>query len=69
MGFLYYVYRRGLTTQKHRDPVCGMRVNEDISFEHNGQTHYFCSKSCKNSFSKDPKHYLQTSQQEKTYNY
>lgn len=69
MGFLYYVYRRGLTAQKHRDPVCGMRVNENISFEHNEQTHYFCSKSCKNSFSKDPEHYLQTGQQEKIHNH
>ncbi|WP_232688751.1 permease [Halobacterium zhouii] len=36
-----------------RDPVCGMEVdpeNADYSIEHDGQTYYFCSASCKDSF-------------------
>jgi uncharacterized membrane protein YraQ (UPF0718 family) len=36
-----------------QDPVCGMEVNPedaDHSTEHDGQTYYFCSQSCKESF-------------------
>lgn len=36
-----------------QDPVCGMEVNPEeteYSTEHNGETYYFCSKSCKESF-------------------
>ena len=36
-----------------QDPVCGMDVNPeetDYSTEHDGQTYYFCSQSCKESF-------------------
>ncbi|GAA0243061.1 permease [Halobacterium noricense] len=36
-----------------QDPVCGMEVNPeeaDYSTEHDGQTYYFCSQSCKESF-------------------
>ena len=36
-----------------QDPVCGMEVDPeeaDYSTEHDGQTYYFCSQSCKDSF-------------------
>ncbi|WP_158059290.1 permease [Halorussus halophilus] len=36
-----------------QDPVCGMEVNTeeaDHTIEHDGQTYYFCSESCKESF-------------------
>lgn len=35
-----------------RDPVCGMNVTKKdaISREINGETYYFCSKSCANEF-------------------
>jgi hypothetical protein len=36
-----------------QDPVCGMEIEPDeadYSAEHDGQTYYFCSKSCKDSF-------------------
>ena len=36
-----------------QDPVCGMEVNPeetDYSTEHDGETYYFCSQSCKDSF-------------------
>ena len=36
-----------------QDPVCGMEVDPeeaDYSTEHDGQTYYFCSESCKESF-------------------
>ena len=40
----------GITVQ---DPVCGMEVDPeetDYSIEHDGQTYYFCSQPCKDSF-------------------
>ena len=36
-----------------QDPVCGMEIDPeeaDYSTEHDGQTYYFCSQSCKDSF-------------------
>ena len=36
-----------------RDPVCGMEVDPNetaYSIEHDGETYYFCSQSCKESF-------------------
>ncbi|MEM0382486.1 MAG: YHS domain-containing protein [Nitrososphaerota archaeon] len=43
------------------DPVCGMRVDErsaKYTSIHGGITYYFCSKTCKNSFDRDPEKYL-----------
>jgi Cu+-exporting ATPase len=42
------------------DPVCGMQVNPDTadaSYQHNGQTYYFCSAECKDKFKADPAKY------------
>ena len=44
-----------------RDPVCGMNVNPEraaASHEHEGQTYYFCSQACHDSFVADPGKYL-----------
>lgn len=44
-----------LPDEKHRDPVCGMRVGEnDPSLEHEGETYYFCSAICRKQFERDP---------------
>ncbi len=44
------------------DPVCGMRVDPDRaeyrSFHEGGETYYFCSAGCKESFDKDPSNYM-----------
>ena len=43
-----------------RDPVCGMEVtyeNAQARSEYNGDTYYFCSLDCKESFDKDPERY------------
>jgi Cu+-exporting ATPase len=44
------------------DPVCGMKVNPSAarggSFEHAGQTYYFCNPKCRERFSADPEKYL-----------
>ncbi|MEF8826176.1 MAG: YHS domain-containing protein, partial [Halapricum sp.] len=55
-GFLLYVYRRGLGAPgQYRDPVCGMRTDDDgPSATHEGTTYYFCSNTCKRTFEGDP---------------
>lgn len=44
----------------HTDPVCGMEVKESGAAgqsEHEGQTYFFCSQSCKEKFDRDPGQY------------
>jgi uncharacterized membrane protein YraQ (UPF0718 family) len=55
-GFLLYVYRRGLGAPgQYRDPVCGMRTDDDgPSASHEGTTYYFCSSACKRRFEENP---------------
>jgi Cu+-exporting ATPase len=45
-----------------KDPICGMMVDEKnrkklITSEHEGNTFYFCSISCKQKFDSDPHKY------------
>jgi YHS domain-containing protein len=43
-----------------KDPICGMMVDERntaLKSEHEGQTFYFCSASCKKKFDSDPHKY------------
>lgn len=50
------------TEEKLVDPVCGMTVTKETaagSYTYNGKTYYFCSKACKENFTKDPQKYLQ----------
>jgi Cu+-exporting ATPase len=45
-----------------RDPVCGMDVtyeNAQARSEYNGQTYYFCSIECKESFDREPEAYIE----------
>jgi YHS domain-containing protein len=49
------------TEEKLVDPVCGMTVTKEGaagSTTYQGKTYYFCSKACKDNFSKDPQKYL-----------
>ena len=49
------------TEDKLVDPVCGMSVTKETAagnYAYNGKTYYFCSKSCKDNFTKDPQKYL-----------
>ncbi len=44
-----------------QDPVCGMTVDEKRAAgtsTYKGQTYYFCAKSCKEKFDKDPEKYI-----------
>nr|WP_232820530.1 permease [Halorussus litoreus] len=58
-GFLLYVYRRGLGAPgQYRDPVCGMRTDDSKpAAAHEGQTYYFCSQACKETFEEKPDEY------------
>ncbi len=43
--------------EKVKDPVCEMEIDKGkakATSEHMGQTYYFCSPSCKESFDKEP---------------
>lgn len=43
-----------------RDPICGMEVSPETAFgssEHDGETFYFCSANCKETFDADPHKY------------
>ncbi|WP_226004716.1 permease [Natrinema salinisoli] len=55
-GFLLYVYRRGLGAPgQYRDPVCGMRTDDDgPTATHDGETYHFCSSTCKRTFEDAP---------------
>ncbi|MGE0883762.1 MAG: heavy metal translocating P-type ATPase [Blastocatellales bacterium] len=49
---------------KHIDPVCGMKVDPAKaagSFDHKGETYYFCNPNCLRKFSSDPEGYLSKS--------
>ena len=64
-GFLLYVYRRGLGAPgQYRDPVCGMRTDDEApSASHDGTTYYFCSKKCKRTFEEEPTEFADQSPQ------
>jgi YHS domain-containing protein len=64
-GFLLYVYRRGLGAPgQYRDPVCGMRTDDEgPSASHDGTTYYFCSKKCKRTFEEEPTEFTNQSPQ------
>jgi P-type Cu+ transporter len=43
-----------------KDPICGMMVDEKkarFTSQHEGQTFYFCSATCKTKFDADPHMY------------
>ncbi len=47
-----------------KDPVCGMEVDERTATnksQYQGQTYYFCSPGCKQSFDKEPARYMSQS--------
>ena len=49
------------TQEKLVDPVCGMTVTKEGaagSTTYQGKTYYFCSKACKDNFTKDPQKHL-----------
>ena len=48
-------------TDHFRDPICGMDVTPESAAgksEYDGNTYYFCSLGCKDSFDRQPERYL-----------
>jgi Cu+-exporting ATPase len=46
-----------------KDPVCGMMIDEKKAAGNSvykGMTYFFCAKSCKDKFDKNPGQYLTT---------
>lgn len=43
------------------DPVCGMEVSKDSEWtaEYEGETYYFCSEQCRDTFMAEPGTYMQ----------
>jgi len=44
-----------------KDPVCNMNVDEKRSAAtsvHKGKTYYFCAKSCKEKFDREPEKFI-----------
>jgi YHS domain-containing protein len=42
------------------DPVCGMRADTSkapLAFDARGRVYYFCSRTCREEFQKDPERY------------
>ncbi len=58
------IITRGIGNEIHTavDPVCRMLVDPataPASLAHGGRTYYFCNPGCEQTFSKDPKKYIQ----------
>ena len=47
-----------LESVQEKCPVMGGKINKDIYTDYKGRRVYFCCKSCKATFSKDPEKYL-----------
>ncbi len=54
--------------EKAKDPVCGMEVEaaKAEKLTHEGKTYYFCSKTCKAKFEKNPAQYTKPAPQKKS---
>ena len=53
-----------------KDPVCGMEVTYETAqarSEYNGQTYYFDSLECKETFDKDPQKYVAQSEEDRAH--
>ena len=49
----------GFESSERIDPVCGMTVKKDSphKLEHEGKEYFFCSRECRDKFSKEPMRY------------
>ena len=53
-----------------KDPVCGMGVTYESAqarSEYDGETYYFCSLDCKETFDKEPEQYAAHEQEHRTH--
>ena len=51
--------RRGLRTEKSKDPVCGLMVDKDpnLATTYKGEAYFFCSRTDLELFKKNPERY------------
>lgn len=53
-----------------KDPVCGMEVTYESAqarSEYDGETYYFCSLDCKETFDRDPEKYVVHEEEHRTH--
>ena len=49
-----------------KDPICGMEVKEEnLCSTYEGKKYCFCSRSCKDTFEKDPSRYAKKTEERK----
>ena len=41
----------------HKDPICGMKATDEITYAYKGKVYGFCSESCRGQFEKEPEKY------------
>jgi len=49
------------TAEQVTDPVCSMKINKSdavATVEYNGNTYYFCSQDCADTFRESPEDYI-----------
>jgi YHS domain-containing protein len=70
--FLYMSHKQHFSSNQnsntHTDPVCGMTVEPAKAakrMDYHGDTYFFCSFSCHDKFHKNPKQYLDQSEDSK----
>lgn len=51
-------FKKDSAKKPPRDPVCGMRASEGVTFVYKGQTYSFCSDHCRSQFEKNPEAYI-----------
>lgn len=52
---------KGNSEDQATDPICKMKVSKKdakFKFDYEGNTYYFCSGGCFETFKKEPKEYL-----------
>jgi Cu+-exporting ATPase len=62
----YNQQERSTVMANHKDPVCGMNVDERQATgqsQYQGETYYFCSQGCKSKFDQNPQQYARNSGQ------
>lgn len=51
-------FKKNLPRKHLKDPVCGMEATDDVNFDYEGRTYYFCSDHCRAQFEKEPERYI-----------
>ena len=52
-------FKKAPSKKPFRDPVCGMRGSDSITYLYKGETYAFCSYHCREQFEKEPERYIE----------